>query len=68
MIDSAEVVKSGIWKYTDLIECEIRIVKWDILYGTGDYEDPPELCDDREIDCYYIFYESPAKKGEFVSC
>lgn len=25
--------------------------------GTGDYEDSPEICNDREMDCYCIWLE-----------
>lgn len=39
MFKNAEVVKEGKWRYGDLTECRVRIVKWHILYGTSDYEE-----------------------------
>jgi hypothetical protein len=34
-----------------------------IWYGTGDYEDPQEIREDREVECYYVWYESPGPPG-----
>lgn len=65
MFENAEVKKEGIWLYDDSVECKIRIIKWNTLYGSGDYEDSPEICEDREIECYYVLCESPTEKGEF---
>ena len=48
--------------YDDSTEYEVRIVKWHILYGTGDYDDPIELRDDNNIECYYVFYENFVNK------
>jgi len=65
MFENAEVVKEGIWKYSDSVECKVRVIKWNILYGTGDYEDSPELSNDREVECYYVLQESIVEKGRF---
>jgi len=56
-IQNAEAVMRGKCIYIDAIEYEVKIVKRYILYGTGDYEDPAEIRDDRDIECYYVFYE-----------
>ena len=66
MFDGAEVVREGIWLY-DTLSCKIRIIKWNVLYGTGDFEDEPEIRDDREIECYYAIFESPVNRGCFKS-
>jgi len=52
----------GMCIYDDSTEYEVRIVKWHILYGTGDYDDPIELRDDNNIECYYVFYENFVNK------
>jgi hypothetical protein len=31
-----------------------RLFKSDTRWGSGDYEDPPEICDDQAIECYYL--------------
>ena len=31
--------------------------------GTGDYEDSPEICNDQEMDCYYIWLEDMINAG-----
>lgn len=48
------VVKLGVFLYDGRIECDVRIVHSPIRYGSGDYEDPPEIENDLEQDIYYI--------------
>ena len=64
-IQNAIVVKRGKCIYGDSNEYEIRIIRWHILYGTGDYEDPIDIRDDRNVECYYVFFEDLVNKGEF---
>ncbi len=59
MLDDAEVVKRGIALYDGTVPYNVKIVKSSVLYGSGDYEDPEEIREDREVECYYIWYESP---------
>ncbi|MEX0610561.1 MAG: hypothetical protein WD229_00460 [Pirellulales bacterium] len=59
------VVKIGTWRYDGITPCEIRIVRSNVLYGTGDYEDPPEVADDHEVECFYILYDAPGEPGRF---
>ena len=59
MLDDDEVVKRGIALYDGTVPYNVKIVKSSVLYGTGDYEDPEEIREDRGIECYYIWYESP---------
>ncbi len=35
--------------------------------GTGDYEDNPEICNDREMDCYCIWLEDMTNIGNISS-
>jgi hypothetical protein len=62
---AGEVIKRGICFYDNSVEYEVRIIRGQVLYGTGDYEDLPNVSDDREIECYEIWYENLIKKGEF---
>ncbi|TGE31372.1 hypothetical protein [Desulfosporosinus sp. Sb-LF] len=49
------------------IACNLRIVRWDTLYGSHAYEDPEEVRDDKEIECVYIEFESTIEKGRYDS-
>ena len=67
-MQDAVAVKRGRCVYNNSTEYDVKIVKWNILYGTGDYEDPAEIRDDRIVDCYYVFYEDLIEKGIFNNC
>ena len=62
------VIRRGKCLYDDSKEYEVKILKWHIFYGTGDYEDSPEIRDDRDVECYYVFYENLIEKGSFNAC
>jgi hypothetical protein len=64
--ERAEAVKRGTWLYAGNIPCEVRIVRHHTLYGSGDYEDPPEIAEEREVECFYIFYHTPAGEPTWV--
>ena len=65
MFENAEVVAEGTWLYDGCVPCYLRIIKWDILYGSGDYYDSPEIRDDKEIECFYILFEDMLEKGRY---
>jgi hypothetical protein len=67
MVENPEVALEGTWIYDESILCNVRIIKSNIFYGSGDYEDPPEIRDDEEIECFYIEFESMTQKGNFCS-
>jgi hypothetical protein len=50
------IVRRGTFLYADEALCHLRIVRSDVAFGTGDYEDEPEWRDDREVECYYVEY------------
>lgn len=52
-------VKQGLWFYGGVSTCHVRIVHHDLLLGTGDADDPPELARDRPADCYYFLFDLP---------
>ena len=67
MKDTKETVKQGTFLYDGLVITDIQIVKTNIRYGTGDYEDEPEYRDDVEGEFYKIEFGSTTERGKFVS-
>ena len=61
------VLKQGIWLYAGVVMCDIRIVKHNWRYGTGDYEDPPEMREDLQGEFYNLEFGSPVKRGGYPS-
>jgi hypothetical protein len=59
------VVKQGTFRYDGEVTCDLRIVYSPVRYGSGDYEDPPECADDRDIDSFYVQYGSTTERGVF---
>lgn len=58
--------KKGSWLYAGSTSCEVRIVRHHTLYGTGDYEDPPDIAEDRSVECFYVIYSTPAGQPKWV--
>lgn len=56
------IVKRGIWLYDGQVETDIIIKKCSVLYGSGDYQVPPEIQNDQNIENYTILYGTPGKK------
>ncbi|HMN94147.1 MAG TPA: hypothetical protein PKC60_13030 [Hydrogenophaga sp.] len=59
-VDELPAVKRGLWWYAGTSPCDVRIVHHHTLYGSGDADDPPELASDRQVDCFYVRYHTPA--------
>ena len=49
-------MKQGTWLYDGLVPSIVCIYRGDIVYGPGDYEDPPEIQDDCHCECYCVEY------------
>jgi hypothetical protein len=47
-------IRVGEWLYDGRISWAVRLFKGDAWRGSGDEEDPPEVRDDRAIECYYL--------------
>ena len=67
MLENSRVIKEGTALYSGTAPYSVKITKSQVWYGSGDYEDPPEIREDREVECYYVWYESPAEGGTFKS-
>jgi hypothetical protein len=66
-MDNRKVVMKGNWIYGESVTNNLQIVRSDVLYGSGDYEDPPEIRNDKEIECYYIEFLSSTHKDKVDS-
>jgi hypothetical protein len=62
----APVVRRGHWLYNGMVPCEVRIVRHNVLYGTGDAEDTPDIAEDRDVECYYLLFHTPVKEPDWV--
>lgn len=65
-MDRQTPVRRGSYSYAGRMSCEVRIVRWHTLYGSGNPHDPPHLALDRAVQCYYILYRTPADPREWV--
>ncbi len=61
-MDSGEIVKQGFWLYAGTVPRKMRITRESMWPGTGDAEDPPEIRDDRYMECFAIWYETDNDK------
>jgi len=59
------VVKSGTFLYDGTVTCDLRIVRSQVRPGSGDWEDPPELADDKEGEFFYVQFGSTTERGRF---
>jgi len=63
---SARIIREGVWFYEKVSPATIRIDEVDLLPGSGDYQDPPEVREDREGTFYRV--SSTAPGGAAFSC
>ncbi|WP_395320600.1 hypothetical protein [Variovorax sp. UC74_104] len=62
-----EIVKEGVFLYDGEVECDIRIIRSPVRFGTGDHEDEPHVGDDVEQIVFYVLYGSTTERGVFGS-
>jgi hypothetical protein len=60
-----QIVKTGTFVYAEQVICDLIIVRGPICFGSGDYEDPPEIADDHERETFYIWYGSTTLSGHY---
>jgi hypothetical protein len=65
MYDNGKVVCNGLWYYDKTFKTGVAIQKMPIIYGSGDYEDPSEIQNDREIENYYIWFATSGSLIDF---
>jgi len=56
--DVGSVVKRGRWLYTGSRVLQVRVVRRERWYGTGDDEDAREQRDDRDVECFGVLFET----------
>jgi hypothetical protein len=61
-----EAPRTGHWRYDGNVRCEVRISRCSVWPGSGDHEDPPELKEDREIECYALEFQTPVGTPAWV--
>ena len=61
------VVAVGTFLYAGSVECALRIVESPICYGSGDYEDEPEVANDTPVRTYYVQFNSSEDPNHFNS-
>ncbi len=62
-----QIVNEGIFAYAENVQCEIRIVRTNVRFGSGDAEDPLEVSEDRVTESYYVRYGSTTQRGVFTA-
>jgi hypothetical protein len=60
-----ELVQEGTALYAGEVPYRVAIYRSPVRYGSGDYEDPPELRDDIKGEWYYISYAPPVEPQRF---
>ena len=61
------VVQVGTYLYAGQTECDIRVVRALVRYGTGDHEDTPDVANEQDEPTFYVEFGSAAQRGTFVS-
>lgn len=67
MIDLSKITiaKQGICLYAGCKDYGVIIEESGVRYGTGDYEDTPEIAGDINEVCFYVWFESLVNKGAY---
>lgn len=67
LYEGETVVKKGTFLYDGTVLCDLRIVRSQVRPGSGDWEDPPELANDKEGEFFFVQYGSTTERGHFNS-
>jgi hypothetical protein len=59
------IIKIGTFLYDDSVLCNVCISFSPVRFGTGDYEDPPEISEDVGVDTYYVFFGSTTERWSY---
>lgn len=65
MFDGEQIVKRGSWLYDGVVPAAVVITRGNMFFGSGDEEDPPALREDREVQTFRIWFESPPGSDNF---
>ena len=67
IFDNQAIVLEGTWLYAGLTPVRLKVTQSPITWGTGDYEDPPEIADHQDVPCYFLHYEMAGAPGNFCN-
>lgn len=59
------IIKEGTWLYDGQIPTGVRIVSCSMRWGTGDWEDPPEIRENLKVDGFGVQWASPTSPVEY---
>lgn len=63
--DDLPVVREAVWLYDGSVPVRVKVLKSPETFGTGDYEDPPDVAENAPIECFFVVYESAGSPGAF---
>ena len=66
IIDYTSIIGKAKLLYSEVKTYHAVIIKRDFFPGTGDYEDPDIVQNDRICECYLVLYEDLVKPDNFV--
>jgi len=65
-LDDLPIIAEAEWLYDGTVPVRLRVHASPMYYGTGDYEDPSDIAEDRPGNFYIISSERPGSPpGEF---
>ncbi|MFL6697965.1 MAG: hypothetical protein ACJ8GJ_12415 [Vitreoscilla sp.] len=63
--DDLPVLAEAQWLYDGSVPVRIRVHSSPMYYGTGDYEDPTDIAEERPGEFYILSWESAGSPGSF---
>ena len=67
LYDELPILREGSWLYDGSVRMRVRLRRSPFTPGTGDYEDPPEIANDRPAPCFFFDFEAPGSQGLYNS-
>ena len=64
-ISNEDVVLRGAFLYAGTVECDIKVVRSPVRFGSGDHEDSTEEREDSKHETFYVWYGSATERGVF---
>jgi len=64
---SEKLVDIGHWLYGGSARCIVHLVHRNVAYGSGDYQDPIDIRDDRAGKFYYLKFFDPDNPENVIS-
>ena len=65
--DDLPILAEAEWPHDGAVPIRIRVHSSPMYYGTGDYEDPSDIAEDRPGDSYIVSYEAAGQPGVFTN-